>query len=481
MSIGSRAAHGRDRGATALTVALVMVVLMGIAAVAIDGGLGFNERRQAQGGVDFASLAALQESVGPNPADAGAMEAEAVVQQNLPGRALDWVSCIDPDRDPLVYTQVATITDCVSFTENFSQSRVKLPLDAIDTTFGAIIGFDELSVVAVAEAIQSSLATADVLPWTAGSGASVCLFSNQAPQSVPPCDGPKSGFFGYLDVALFGNSELGTPPTCEQGTAKTRSAINITRGSDHIMVEWEAGDPEVNDHEVCANRSEDVNELVVQPGSPTIGAKEGLITGISGSINGESFTAGSGRLEPTTASEDTAVVRDKTLDNTPLWSYLADSSCGWAPPPKIAGDVDNFQEMKDCLEAWNPGVGSIFSAALADHSRFGAVPIFTSYPTGPGAYLIDHFSPIWIETIYQNCDANKCETIFSPGETGGSSDCPKELELAPTLNCGHDEPGKHSDSVEAVTAFQLKLEMLHPDTQEFFPGSSSVRKLNLLK
>ncbi len=60
-----------DRGATALTIALVMVVIMGIAAVVLDGGNAFGEKRQAQSGVDFASLAAIVAATGPNPADAG--------------------------------------------------------------------------------------------------------------------------------------------------------------------------------------------------------------------------------------------------------------------------------------------------------------------------------------------------------------------------------------------------------------------------
>ncbi|MEE9177907.1 MAG: pilus assembly protein TadG-related protein, partial [Acidimicrobiia bacterium] len=50
--IPTRLDAGSDRGATALLVALAMVMLMGFAAVAVDSGLGFDERRQQQSAAD---------------------------------------------------------------------------------------------------------------------------------------------------------------------------------------------------------------------------------------------------------------------------------------------------------------------------------------------------------------------------------------------------------------------------------------------
>lgn len=473
-----------EKGATAVIAAIVMVFLMGIAAVVLDGGRGFNERRQAQGGVDFAALAALQASVGANPADAGATEAVTVVTANLPGRTLDWTKgvCADPARPAEYDANVPSFTDCVSFTENFGQARVRLPIDTVDTSFGRVIGFDSIDVRVEAEAIQSSLASADIVPWTAGPDVSVCLFSNQAPQSVPPCDGPNSGFFGYLDVALYGShpTELDNPITCAQGTSNVRNAINVAKGSDHIMVEWNSGDTPVHDHTVCPNKSEDINQLEVQTGSPTQGATEGLINGVSGSINGEAFGSAPGRLEYNGGwSTSSATVRGFTLDNTPLWDYLDDPSCPWGGGA-ISGSVSDFVEMEACLANWNSGIGPIFGLSLEDQPRFAAVPIFTVYPTGPGSYLIDHFSPVYIETIYQNCNANRCHTIFSPGESNGSNPCPDPLASAPTVNCGHGHTSG-SDTVEGVTAFQLEIGMLDPETQKFFPATSLVRTLFLLE
>lgn len=468
-----------ERGATALTVAMVMVLLMGVAAVVLDGGRGFNERRQAQSGVDFASLAALVAATGANPSDAGRIEAQAVVAANLPGRVLDWTSpaCTDTNRPP-EYTNLSS-SPCVSFTENYGQARVILPTDALDTTFGNLLGFNSIDVRTEAEAIQTIKSSANILPLTAAAGTSVCLFSNQAPQTVPPCNGPNSGFFGYLDVALHGSSpsELDNPSTCEQGTANVRTAINVAKGADHIMVEWNPGDPVVHDWAVCPNLSEDINQLQVQTGSPVIALTNGLINGVSGSINGQSFGSAPGRIVYDAAwSTASASVRGFTLDNTPLWTYLDDPACSWATG--ITGNVDNYTEMQNCLDQWTSG--SIFSESLEDNKRFAAVPVFTTFPTGPGAYLIDFFSPVYIETTYHNCNANRCHTIFSPGEAGGSSVCPPNLAAAPTVNCGHSHTSG-PDSVEGLTAFQLRVGMLHPNTQEFFPATNNVREIFLLK
>ena len=313
-------------------------------------------------------------------------------------------------------------------------------------------------------------------------GSNVCLFSNQAPQTVPPCDGPSSGFLGYLDVALHGSPPdlLDNPATCEQGSTNTRLPINITKGADHLMVEWISGGPVVDDWATCPNLSEDINQLHVETGSATGAITDGLIDGISGSINGESFGPGQGRLVPTAESAETASVRGVILDNTPLWEYLNDPNCSWSG--SISGQVDTHSEMVACLNDWSSGQGDIFDVTLDDHPRFGAVPVFTTFPTGPGAYLIDRFAPIWIETIYQNCNANMCRTVFTPYDVPDPSvndPCPNPLS-AGTVNCGHSHTSG-SDDIEGVTALQLEIEMLHPDTQEFFPGSRGLREVNLLK
>lgn len=471
----------KDRGASIILVTASLLVLMGIAAVVVDGGLGFSERRQAQSGVDFGSLAALTYATGADPAVAGANEAIAVVEENLPGRSLEWDTCTDPSR-PAEYSVVPTsVTECVSFTNNFDQARVMLPDDDVATTFGRVLGFAKLTVVAAAEAEQNLRITSSVIPFTiAGDG---CLYSNQAPQSVPPCDGPDSGNFGYLDIALYGNDddEYGTPSTCDQGTTNARIAINLAKGSDHNIVEYDGGTP-VNDHATCPNRSENIDELAVRTGSPTGGITDGLINGSPSSINSQPVTPSPGLLKPNPYSASTTTVRGDVLDDTPLWHFLN----GNGPSECNSPEPDTQSAMKACLTAWNSGHGPIFDRDLEFHNRFAAVPMFNfldpddPYSGGSGAHTINRFVPLYLQTLYQGCNSNRCKTIFSPGESGKTDTCPDPLNSEPnTINCGHDESG--GNSVEGLTSLVLELGMLHPDTQEYFPGRLEGRELLLLK
>lgn len=59
-----------DRGAAAIVVGVSLLVLMGFAALAIDAGMGYNDRRGTQNAADLAALAAAWEEC--NPASAGA-------------------------------------------------------------------------------------------------------------------------------------------------------------------------------------------------------------------------------------------------------------------------------------------------------------------------------------------------------------------------------------------------------------------------
>ena len=66
-----RARETAERGATAITVAISLLVLMGFAALAMDGGIGFDDRRGTQNASDNAALAAAWEACNPRttPAD----------------------------------------------------------------------------------------------------------------------------------------------------------------------------------------------------------------------------------------------------------------------------------------------------------------------------------------------------------------------------------------------------------------------------
>jgi hypothetical protein len=479
-----------DRGASALILAFSMILIMGIAAVALDGGRGFNERRQAQGAVDFASLAALQAAVScelggctlGESADNGAAEAIVVVASNLPGRTLDWsktaAGCSDPNK-PARFTVVPSTTFCVSFTPNLDEARVHLPDNELDTTFGAVIGMTQMTVGSEAEAGEALASSSRILPNTplGSSGAEACLFANQAPQAESPCPGV-SGFYGYLDVALYGEDDLGTPSTCTNGNTNLRIAINVAKGGDHGFVTYDPGpppDPTVNDHDACPNVNEDINEMRVETGSPTGGITDGLINGVSGSINGQPFTASPGRLvcDLATYSTDCTSVRGDNLDHTGLWEFLA-SGC--------PGTTDTHAEMLTCLNSGAPR----FNSAIADHPRFAAVPVFWTTPTGPGDFTIKEFRAVWIETVYFDCTANTCDTVHSPGEIytppgpppGNPGPC--TTPLAGTRNCGWSDTSG-PDDVEGMLAFEIDLAMLPADIADTFPSVKVERTYALTK
>lgn len=475
-----------DRGATALVIAMVMVLLMGIAAVVLDGGNAFGEKRQAQSGVDFASLAALQAAVScpspctiPEAADAGATDAMAVVAANLPGRSLDWVACDDDPNRPPEFTEVSSLTNCVSFTENLDKARVALPEDDVGTTFGGVIGFDSLIVSAQAEAGTEVNSSSRIIPNTplGAAGSEACLFANQAPQAEPPCPGV-SGFYGYIDVALYGDDDIGTPSTCNNGNSNKRIAINLAKGGDHTLVTYDPGppDPIINDHDACPNTNENVNEMRVQTGSPTGGITDGLITGVSGAINGESITASPGRIicNIPDYSTECASVRGISLDHTGLWEFLVSGTC--------PGGTDTHAEILACLDSGT----ARFQATIANHPRFAAVPVFWTTPTGPGDYTIMEFRPVWIETLYFDCTALSCDTVHSPGEDhtppgpapGDPGSC--TTPLAGTRNCGWTDTSG-PDTVEGMLAFQIDLSMLPTEITETFPSADAHRTYALTR
>ena len=131
-----------ESGATALLIAISMVVLMGFAAVAVDSGILFSDRRQQQSAADGGALAAVQFAKTTLPttncgalsgifyaACRGAEEAINVVEGTLPGRyALvgDWDTCVDATK-PIEFDQTSTLSDCISFTSNLQKARVVLP------------------------------------------------------------------------------------------------------------------------------------------------------------------------------------------------------------------------------------------------------------------------------------------------------------------------------------------------------------------
>ena len=142
-----------ERGAVALFVAILAVVLFGFAAVVVDLGSARVERRQAQSSADASALAggnALY-AVGSLVPDYAAAEAavKAYATKNYGVTPAEWSACTDASR---LATKISS--DCISFQVNASAAkvRVKMPERTLSTGFARAIGVNTVKVSALARA-----------------------------------------------------------------------------------------------------------------------------------------------------------------------------------------------------------------------------------------------------------------------------------------------------------------------------------------
>lgn len=136
----------KERGAVAVTVALCLVLFCGIAALAVDLGFGYRERRFDQSGADAAARGGSLEMVitnQSNPVRAGLQQIYTLVNQNLarivPQAA--WTACTDAGsviwRTLSHASQLGTTgigNDCVSMSADFNTVRVLVPIQETPTS-----------------------------------------------------------------------------------------------------------------------------------------------------------------------------------------------------------------------------------------------------------------------------------------------------------------------------------------------------------
>lgn len=508
-----------ERGASALLIALSMVVLLGMAAIAVDGGIAFDERRQQQSAADVGALAAAQFADKNIPtanatcasltdkayaACRGAEEAIDVVNGTLPGvySSAAWLACSDPNK-PAKFSQGSTLSPCINFTPNFQETRVVLPGVDVETNFGVFVGQSQIPVGAWAEVGLDIDQSADVLPWAigpSGSGANYsCLMSNSSSNlNVDPCNGPAGGNFGKLDVSLYRNYTMGTPKICGNSQTQLKMAINLITGADHLMEKHTANPGVVNDWTNCDNHGTNIDELRVQTGNAESGIKDGLFVGTTatdtdyeGRLLCKDGNGPVGYAEYGTKNSVSCIVIgdqfNEEIDHTPLWQFLVASiteitpgnACGTGPDP-----VDTWTEMKACLQAWkdwgaipgNSHSDSLFEFDLQTAPRFAAVPILNSDPSGgSGDYLITEFKPVYIDTTYWKCNANTCDIAHSPGLTDTGA-CPNPITTA-DRSCGYTAAG--SKAITAVTSYMMTVDMLDEETQKNFPTILGTKVYNL--
>jgi hypothetical protein len=507
----SRRADDRERGATAMLVAVSLMVLIGFAAIAVDSGIAYADRREQASAADVGALAALQFAKTTLPttncgalsdedraACRGAEEAMAVVEGTLPGRypLASWQACTDPDK-PAEYTQGSTISPCINFTHNLEKSRVVLPGTEVATTFARVIGFNSISVGAFAEAGLEMDIIGGVMPFAVGpSGAGsdqACFFAGDTPLlNADPCSSGTQGNYGKLNLRTYGNDKYGTPLICSGSTAE-RIAINIATGSDHpLEPEWRKGGV-VNDNTNCAIMSNEVDEVETWTGNAAGAISEGLFEGITTpALEGRLLCKGP--LSTDQADEDYPLgtyestdcktvlnIHPEALDHSPLWDYIASGIPGTGAGEKCApGQLKDRASMAVCLDWWGDfgdKTKPLFTDEIVTSPRFGGVPILNSDPgSGFSAYLITEFRPVYIETLYLGCSGPvKCSVVHSPGENSAGA-CPTPITAADS-SCGW--PGTGVKVLEAITSYVLTLDMLPADLAAKFPYQEGTIVYNL--
>lgn len=372
MKMLSRTEEG---GASAILVASSLLLLIGMAAIAVDLGAGFNTRRQNQTSADLGATTAAIEAANQTIAVTEALE---VARANLDSTFGDpewkvlWESCSDPDR-PEGFYPVANVfpspgtanLDCISVNvagDMGLEFRIKIPDQLTKTSFGSTLGLANLTTNAVAHSQLVFSAKGDVLPFgllnNAATGVEQCILQPPSGLASGACTGGTSGNFGTMQMPVWGNTEKGTTVNCNRSDVDN-IAQNIAIGQDHILLPMTDSSGSTNISGVtgtahpgtipeglakkdsCTSSSGESEPTDPTPVSPlntvetTTGAStDALKRGLFGDPNNDPVFPGGllPRLRTTTGDTLNLLEKDGAnsvtyqIDNTALWSYLRNPS-----------------------------------------------------------------------------------------------------------------------------------------------------------
>ena len=417
----------RQHGAVAITVALCLVLFCGMAALAVDMGFGYRERRFDQAGADAAALGGSLEMVitdQANPVQAALTEVYALVDQNLgrPVLLADWQACADPDAlfwqtlsDGATLGTATMGSDCVSISENFNTFRVRVPLQAVDTTFGEVIGFDSIDVTAAAEAERNTnwggggdfpsgvLSSAQV-------GQELCL--KTGPQGQESSCAPSStGDFGTFQPYFYSAVDGVLWTMCVSGEQKAPLARAMADGIDHEF----SGH---NNSVVAPNHR--TNGLWCQqsgvPGPPfpnrvNSGAGSTADDATWGLVTGGSWpTSYEGRLERSYA-DGSATIYENAIDNRPLWTYLdptttvtsCQAASSWGSVVSPAQHPTAMAETITCIKDAHASSTVVFTPDIFTTYRLVHSPLFwdlTKRSNNSCCYNIKGLVPVFIDGVW---------------------------------------------------------------------------------
>ncbi len=503
----------RQRGASAILIAASMLVLMGFAAIAVDGGMAIDERRQEQGGVDAGVLSA-------------GMSAQAVpVQSGCSGTGLTLAACngavvaleiINQNADtpyamsafdnptlcgnaafPAEFRTtgggiISSVNDggtprtleCIRWTDNLDKVHAILPITQVATTFGRLLGRVSIDVNAHAEAEAEIKHPGQVIPFVVGptgAGADLgCLFEPPSGIASLPCNGPTAGNFGYMKPYLYGDTTFGTPTDCSS-VGQDGISASLAKGADHIYALNPSVPGIANDRDHCPNKNQAIDQIDVRTGGTSNPVEVGAIAGIFGTegrlLCKDGDSTEPNWFDPLLSSAACANVNNnhpETLDSTPLWDFI-DPGASSESAGACNGSISNRTGMTMCLAAWRAwGVHTIplFTMDLATSPRFAWVPRVNIDPDsgGSGFYTIEDFLPVYLQTMYLQCNAGGCDVAFDPGQPSSSA-CSGFGEA-----CGY--PSSGNKALDGLSAFNLRKDML-PFPLGDFPGEPGQIVYNL--
>jgi hypothetical protein len=362
----------RDDGLTMVLVALLLVVLMFFAAIVIDVGATYNHRRQDQSAADASALAAAQ-SLGVSEATLVA-QAKQYAHNSLDTAftSAEWNSC---SSDTGALTIKATGSNCISY--NASQVRVRLPDSYYETTFGKVVGIEEIRHSAFAIAGQQPVGFGGVLPFavtgSSGDGGFGCLKSNSNGGAQPWC-GTTSGNFGFLDFSHFGDTQYGTTISCGSGATSARIRNNIAVGVDHMLSKvGSVHGTSVVDTDACSAtpQTQRPDAARTQTGNNESDVTAGIFD------NGASaFTDGLGprlrRSHPflfNGAGQTVTVHTVPNVDNNPLWRFIP---ANYGPGEATSADIPSSCKRDQFVD----GSGSYYSPITSNSDLPAAIRTF---------------------------------------------------------------------------------------------------------
>ncbi len=449
-----------ERGASAVIIAMSLLVLLGFAALAIDLSLGFNQRRQDQTAADIGVMAGAIETLGPNTtirdlildftkrnviADYSAAEWQAL-----------WEACEDPERtdlnasgfsfQPIVapagWTTATGKLDCISF-DGGGFVRVNLPDLPFETTFGQLLGVAELEANADAIAKMGNRGGGGILPFgllsTAGEGQHACLRDASGGHAEEPCDGPDAGNFGALESPHYGTQPDGPSQNCNGSPKSDVIAVNIAYGIDHRVIPDPDGIVANEVRDTCSNMDNGLAPDTMNTFTGlSNGVQQGLATGpVPGGIASPRLQQGGNAKRN---------VYGSPLDDRPLWEYIdpslsvsnspsddlpsiceRDSFDPFPTNPKQDWDLDgamdepnSWEHLSACLTQFVAGghTASLFLETLNESPRFGYVPQFweNTFGSGNSWRHVLRFKATWLQATWWRKGGTT--TVFHPGEPG---------------------------------------------------------------